>query len=522
MTTLTLTLTLPRLGETMEEATVVSWLVEPGVAFRRGQPIIELETDKTVVEYPALGDGVLDEILAAHGARIAVGAPLARATVHDAAEWADEMAPAGAGRPDTDAEPAIGMAASVATLLMPRLGETMDAGTVIRWLVAPGASYARGEALLEIETDKTVAEVPALSDGRMIEYLVAEGARVTVGTPIATLEGEVENAGGLATNFAAARVEPGPVAPAAPAPRATVVPGTRRRATPVARRLAREAGVSLDAIAGTGRRGRIEARDVRAAGSGWAASGAGLIAFDAVGAEQAETILLLHGFSGDRRAWAAISAILARAGHRTVAPDLPAHGETAIEAETVATVVEAMTAFADALPGRLHIVGHSFGAVIATALAGRLGGKVSRLTLVTPAGCGREISDAFVSGMAAAGSPGEVTHLLRLLGPNGGALSDAALGAMAKETARGRLVALAADFTGPLGQRHDILRPLTALAGRLPVRALFGTEDRVIPATHALALPPQVAVHFLPTGHMPQWDAPDVMANLILGDTDHG
>ena len=123
-----LTLTLPRLGETMDEATVVGWLVEPGAAFRRGQPIVELETDKTVVEYPALGDGTLDEILAVSGARIPVGAPLARATVSDAGEWSDE---AMAG-PETPAAPAVGGAAGVATLLMPRLGETMEEGTVVR------------------------------------------------------------------------------------------------------------------------------------------------------------------------------------------------------------------------------------------------------------------------------------------------------------------------------------------------------------------------------------------------------
>ena len=57
----------------------------------------------------------------------------------------------------------------------------------------------------------------------------------------------------------------------------------------------------------------------------------------------------------------------------------------------------------------------------------------------------------------------------------------------------------------------------SALARRLPVRALFGTEDRIIPATHALDMPPQVAVHFLPTGHMPQWDAPAELAALLLG-----
>src|SRR5690606_38315680 len=109
----------------------------------------------------------------------------------DAGDWTDEQ-PAAAEAPEP--APAVGGAAGVATLLMPRLGETMEEGTIVRWLVAPGAAYARGDALLEIETDKTVAEVPALSDGRLVEQLVAEGARVAVGAPIATVEGEVEDA----------------------------------------------------------------------------------------------------------------------------------------------------------------------------------------------------------------------------------------------------------------------------------------------------------------------------------------
>jgi pyruvate dehydrogenase E2 component (dihydrolipoamide acetyltransferase) len=396
---------------------------------------------------------------------------------------------------------------------MPRLGETMEEGTVVRWLVAPGAAYARGDALLEIETDKTVAEVPALADGRLIEHLAAEGARVAVGSPIATVEGEAEDAPDARQAASAEAPVPDRAPVAAPAAATT----DRRRATPVARRLARQAGVALDTIPGTGRRGRIEARDVRAVGNARPAPAGGDIAFDVFGAEQAETIVLLHGFAGDRRAWAAVAAILARAGARVVAPDLPAHGETEAEAVDVRAVEAAMEAFAATLPGRLHLVGHSFGAVVATALADRLGASVSRLTLVTPAGCGREISNAFVAGMAAARTPGEVAHLLRLLGPKGGALSDAALAAMAAESARGRLAALATDFAGPLGQRTDILRRLAALSKRLPVRAIFGTEDRVIPATHALALPLRVAAHFLPTGHMPQWDAPADLADLLLG-----
>ncbi len=113
---------MPRLGETMEEGVIVGWLVEPGVPFKRGDPILELETDKTVVEFPALGDGVLDVVLAGPGDRVAVGAPIARATVAQASDWSDggEAAPSSTGG---------------ALLTMPRLGETMEEGVVVQWLV---------------------------------------------------------------------------------------------------------------------------------------------------------------------------------------------------------------------------------------------------------------------------------------------------------------------------------------------------------------------------------------------------
>jgi hypothetical protein len=71
-------LTLPRLGETMEEGRVTGWMVAPGAQFRRGDTLLEVETDKTVVEVPALRDGTLGEILAAVGDMVRVGAPLAR------------------------------------------------------------------------------------------------------------------------------------------------------------------------------------------------------------------------------------------------------------------------------------------------------------------------------------------------------------------------------------------------------------------------------------------------------------
>ena len=69
---------MPRLGETMEEGRIVGWIKKPGDPFRRGEILLEIETDKTIVEMPALVDGVLGEILAAEGVQIKVGEPLCR------------------------------------------------------------------------------------------------------------------------------------------------------------------------------------------------------------------------------------------------------------------------------------------------------------------------------------------------------------------------------------------------------------------------------------------------------------
>ena len=221
-----LTLTMPRLGETMEQGVIVGWMVAPGQPFTRGQPILELETDKTVVEFPALGSGVLDEVLAGPGDRIPVGGPIARARVDNAADWSEATAPAASEPAASAPAPA---AAPVSFLRMPKLGETMDEGTITGWLVAEGAAYSRGDAILEVETDKTVAEVPALHEGRLLRILAGPGESLPVGAPIAEVEGRVEPAG-----TAPAAAEPAPDLTDAPDPRPSAAPSGRPR--PGARR----------------------------------------------------------------------------------------------------------------------------------------------------------------------------------------------------------------------------------------------------------------------------------------------
>jgi pyruvate dehydrogenase E2 component (dihydrolipoamide acetyltransferase) len=133
-------------------------------------------------------------------------------------------------------------------LTMPKLSDSMADAVIVRWLKSPGESFARGEALIEVETDKATVVYEAESEGRLDSILVSEGATVAIGEPIATL------ANGAAP----------PAHPREPAS-SDGADAQRPNATPVARRTAVELGLSLHGISGTGPGGRITREDVQRA-----------------------------------------------------------------------------------------------------------------------------------------------------------------------------------------------------------------------------------------------------------------
>ncbi|WP_029087207.1 pyruvate dehydrogenase complex dihydrolipoamide acetyltransferase [Brevundimonas aveniformis] len=168
-------------------------------------------------------------------------------------------------------------------ILMPALSPTMEEGTLSKWHIKAGDTVSAGDVIAEIETDKATMEVEAVDEGEVAEILVPEGSEgVKVNAVIARLKGE----GGLAApapKVEAAKVE-APKAEAAPAkadpaaapstPSGSPSPasgggsGERVFSSPLARRLAKQAGLDLKAIKGTGPKGRIVAADVEAAGKG--------------------------------------------------------------------------------------------------------------------------------------------------------------------------------------------------------------------------------------------------------------
>ena len=158
-------------------------------------------------------------------------------------------------------------------LTMPKLSDSMADAVIVRWLKSAGDAFERGEALIEVETDKATVVYEAEWDGTLASILVPEGATVAVGEPIATLG----NGDGAVSSPARPPKPPQPVSatadrmpdtPAAAAAPASDGSAARPIATPVARRTAVELGVSLHGLAGTGPAGRITVDDVTRAAEG--------------------------------------------------------------------------------------------------------------------------------------------------------------------------------------------------------------------------------------------------------------
>lgn len=158
-------------------------------------------------------------------------------------------------------------------ILMPALSPTMEEGTLAKWLVKEGDHVKAGDILAEIETDKATMEFEAVDEGTMGKILVAEGtAGVKVNTPIAILVDVGESVGAVpaakAEPVAPAKTVAIPVATAAVPPPVAIKSGLRVIASPLARRLAKEKGVDLTSLSGTGPHGRIIKADVEAAHPG--------------------------------------------------------------------------------------------------------------------------------------------------------------------------------------------------------------------------------------------------------------
>ena len=328
---------LPELGENIEQGDLVRLMVQPGASVSTGQSVMELETDKAVVEVPSSVTGTVQEIRVKEGDKIKVGqviftvdgaegkpsgeppaqttasapAPVQQKPIQleearqKTAETESSRAPSTANSAlAAGARPPVASPSTRSTLSgtnefkLPELGENISQGDLVRLMIAPGTKVSEGQPVMELETDKAVVEVPSSVSGVVQEVRVKEGEKIKVGQVIFTLEGgapppaetnQTRNApvehvsgqhGARLAFQAAIRAEGKTEEQALPPdqPQATrpgfsmpaqlgKVAGTEHRqpipAAPHVRRFAREVGIDIYEVRGSGPGGRINEDDVK-------------------------------------------------------------------------------------------------------------------------------------------------------------------------------------------------------------------------------------------------------------------
>uniref|UniRef100_A0A832I8I5 Dihydrolipoamide acetyltransferase component of pyruvate dehydrogenase complex n=1 Tax=Eiseniibacteriota bacterium TaxID=2212470 RepID=A0A832I8I5_UNCEI len=154
---------------------------------------------------------------------------------------------------------------------LPDIGEGIAEGEIVRWLVRAGDAVREDQPLVEVMTDKASVEIPSPRTGTIAALFAEEGQRVPVGTVIVSIAVAGEAAGGPAPNPPAAHGAPAAAPPAAQAAAPAAGPAGRVQAAPAVRALAKELGIALEALAGSGPGGAITADDVRRAAAAGAA-----------------------------------------------------------------------------------------------------------------------------------------------------------------------------------------------------------------------------------------------------------
>lgn len=285
-------LKLPELGENIDSADVLNVLVKPGDKIEIDQSVIEIETDKATIEVPSNISGIITELKVKPGEKVKPGQTIM--TVDESGKPAkSEPEPAKADKQETGTKkdsakvsktekpasvPETAGEKKIIEMLLPELGENIDAADILSVLVKKGDTVEKDQGILEIETDKATIEVPATTGGKVIEVLIKEGTKAKVGQPILKIETTVGATRPETTEtvkeIKAEEPEPtdeekrqkGEVETFHPGEIDNQPPITRGAApsAPSVRKLARELGVNINKVPGSGPAGRISMEDVKA------------------------------------------------------------------------------------------------------------------------------------------------------------------------------------------------------------------------------------------------------------------
>jgi len=457
---------------------------------------------------------------------------------------------------------------------LPRMGETMEEGTVLTWFKSPGDSFKRGEVLLELETDKMVVEVPALEDGDLLEILASEQSTVEIGSSLALIgmrdsvsnikkkkyknkDSRIGDPQGTVKTQSSEEQEQHPqdssMRDFEKDDFENLKPKTKDeniRATPAARRLAKKNTLPLKKVTGTGPMGRIEKKDVEdiikkihkprfvdAEKTGEKSTekileerssniGDHQLSFNRKGISGRTPLLFIHGFGSDSQTWRYSLGELSKT-REVWTIDLPGHGNSLkfpMEYKSKSLFNEYSQILKEFLENtglkRVHLIGHSLGGGIALNFALNHLNSVSSLTLLAPMGLGDNINEKFIESFAKGESVDEIRESLNLIFYNNSWVTDSLVNATVLQHQnpefRKVLIRLASLLQKQDKQSWKVRDELQNLS--MPVKLIWGKEDQVLPSSHAQDLPGSFAVHIFPnTGHMVHIEQSQVI-NRLIGD----
>jgi pyruvate dehydrogenase E2 component (dihydrolipoamide acetyltransferase) len=351
---------------------------------------------------------------------------------------------------------------------MPKWGLSMKTGKIVDWFVSEGDTIAKGDDIVDIETDKIAGTLESPVEGPVRRIIAEPGTDLPVGAVLAV------------------------VAPAD-------VPDAEIDAIVEEAKAAIESG-ALE----TGDEPEPQLVEV----------GGRTISYLALGPEEGDAVVLVHGYGGDKNSWLFVQQPLAEEGRRAIALDLPGHGASTKDVGdgSLQTLTETVTGFLEALGiGRAHLVGHSLGGAVVAAVAKAAPGKVASLTLIAPAGFTPDVDAEYLRGFATATSRRELKPLVGRL------FSDEALvtrqlvdDLLRYKRLDGVDKALATVLDTLLDGDRQALDTRALLSGvDVPLTMVWGASDRILP------VPDGVELRRVEAGHMPHMEAANEVVRLI-------
>jgi pyruvate dehydrogenase E2 component (dihydrolipoamide acetyltransferase) len=362
----------------------------------------------------------------------------------------------------------------IEAVTVPKWGMTMTEGTITQWMVSEGDTIARGQEILEIETTKVTNVLEAAASGTLRRIVLQQGTTAPVGA-----------LAGVITDDAA----------------------TAEEIDAFIESYADRLGSGEDGDAGI-----TAPRTVDVEG--------GTINLLEAGEASDDVVLFLHGFGGDLTTWLFNQPPLAEK-IRTVAVDLPGHGASSpVDGDVLSKIASTVSAAVqDIAPGKLHLVGHSFGGAVAARIAADQPSRVASLTLIAPIGLSKQMNRDFLVDFIAAERRRPLLNVLeRLFADPSKITNDMVEGTLRFKRLEGvpeALSAIANAIADEDGQLQSIREPLAGLG--CPITLIWGEQDQIVPVPDPADLPANIDLRVIPVvGHMPQMEASAIVNEAIL------